>query len=72
VEYRKDKLLSDSLGKIVSIFYNDTFESVSFKVGTFLDFDNSNLKILENSNSRPTLIPRDKCIRIEVAGEEEQ
>ena len=72
MEYRKDKLLSESLGKTISVYYNDTLASVSFKVGTFLDFDSSNLKILENSNNRPTIIPRDKCIRIEVAKEAEQ
>ncbi|MBN2066895.1 MAG: hypothetical protein JW744_00320 [Candidatus Diapherotrites archaeon] len=64
----KDKLLAESIGQIVSVFYNDTFSSVSFKVGTFLDFDSYSLKILENGNQTPTLIPRSKCIRLEIAG----
>jgi len=62
----KDKLLGESIGKEISVFYNDTFNSVSFKVGKFLDFDSFNLLILENGNNTPTLIPRDKCIRLEI------
>ncbi|MBN2066894.1 MAG: hypothetical protein JW744_00315 [Candidatus Diapherotrites archaeon] len=64
-----DKLLAECLGAMVSVFYNDTFNSVSFKVGTFLDFDSNNLKILESGKMALTLIPRDKCIRIEIGGE---
>jgi hypothetical protein len=50
MEETKDKLLSESLGKTVSVFYNDTMNSVSFKVGKFLDFDYANLKVLENGS----------------------
>lgn len=65
-----DRLLAESLDKIIAIYYNDTLNSVSFKVGTFLDFDQFNLKILENGNRTPTIIPRQKCIRIELGGKE--
>jgi hypothetical protein len=65
----KDKLLSESIGKTVSIFYNDTANSVSFKKGKFLDFDSFNIKILENNSDQPALIPRAKCIRIEIEPE---
>ena len=66
MEQGKDKLLSESLGKNISVYYNDTQNTVSFKIGKFLDFDSSNLKVQENGNSRPTIIPREKCIRIEL------
>jgi len=66
----KDRLLIESLGKIISIFYNDTYNSVSFKTGKFLDFDNYIVKILENQNQNPTMIPRSKCIRIEMQKQE--
>ncbi len=65
----KDKLLSESVGKTISVFYNDTLNTVSFKVGKFLDFDRFSLKILENNNHQATIIPRNKCIRIEFGGE---
>jgi len=65
----RDKLLLESLGKTVSVFYNDTANSVSFKVGKFLDFDTFGLKILEEGKTKSTLIPRSKCIRIEIGGE---
>lgn len=61
----KDKLLSESVGKTISVFYNDTLNSVSFKVGKFVDSDGYNIKLLENGNGRLTIIPRNKCIRIE-------
>ncbi len=61
-----DKLLSESKGKNISIFYNDTASSVSFKKGKFLDFDSFNIKILEYGSDQPALIPRAKCIRIEI------
>ncbi len=63
-----DRLLFESLGKIIAIYYNDTQDTVSFKVGKFQDFDSSNLKILENGNNKPTIIPRRKCIRMELGG----
>lgn len=69
MEENKDKLFSGSIGKIVSVFYNDTANSVSFKIGQLVDFDNSGILILETETSRQTLIPRDKCIRIEIGGE---
>ena len=62
----KDKVLSESLGKTISIFYNDTINSVSFKIGKFLDFDRHNLKILEDRNGKAAIIPRKKCIRVEA------
>ena len=61
-----DKLLRESIGKVVAVYYNDTFNSVSFKVGEFLDFDESNLLLLESGREEPTLLPRGKCIRIEI------
>ncbi len=67
---REDRLLSESIGKVVSVFYNDTFNSVSFKIGRFLDFDLFSLKILEEGKNTPLLIPRNKCIRIEMGCEE--
>ncbi len=70
MEETKDKLLSESKGKTVSVFYNDTMNSVSFKKGKMLDFDFYNLKIIETNGTLPTLIPRNKCIRIELKGEE--
>ena len=66
-----DSLLSESLGKTVSVYYNDTYNSVSFKTGKFLNFDSCTIKILENGNKNPTLIPRNKCIRIEIGGEKQ-
>ena len=65
MDKNRDKLLSESVGKTISVYYNDTVNSVSFKVGKFLDFDGYNIKLLENGNGRPTIIPRNKCIRIE-------
>ncbi len=67
----KDKLLSESIGKTISVFYNDTAHSVSFKTGKFLDFDGSNVKLVENSSGNRVLIPREKCIRIEFGGEKQ-
>ncbi len=67
---KRDKLLSESIGKIISIFYNDTFSSVSFKTGHLLEFDESVFKILEFGKEMPVLIPRTKCIRIELGGRE--
>lgn len=61
----EEKLLKEKLGKKVTIYYNDTPNSVSCKKGTLLDFDKSNLKIQEENKSRPTLLPRDKYIRME-------
>ena len=66
---QRDKLFSESLGKTVSVFYNDTFNTVSFKKGKFLDFDSYYLKIIELGQKQATLIPRTKCIRIEIGGE---
>jgi len=65
---REDRLLSESLGKTVSVFYNDTFSSVSLKTGIFLDFDDFSIKIRESEKMAPLLIPRQKCIRLEVEG----
>ena len=61
-----DKLLGESTGKTISVYYNDTYDSVSFKTGKFIDFDSHNILILENGNQNTTLIPRNKCIRIEI------
>jgi len=69
MEQRGDRLLSSSIGRNISIFYNDTASSVSFKTGKFLDFDLYSLKILETGKKEPTLIPRKNCIRIEIFGE---
>lgn len=69
MEVERDKLLSGSIGKTVSVFYNDTFNSVSLKTGKLLDFDSFGLQILENDNGIPTIIPRRKCIRIEIGSE---
>ncbi len=69
MEQRGDKLLSESIGKNISIFYNDTESTVSFKTGKFLDFDLFSLKILEQGRASPTIIPRRKCIRIEIVRE---
>ncbi len=69
MEERRDKLLSESIGKTISVFYNDTFNSVSIKTGKLLDFDEFVLKILEEEKEKPILIPRIKCIRIELGGE---
>lgn len=63
-----DKLLSQSKGRTVAVYYNDTFNSVSFKVGKFIDFDSYNLKVLEEGREEATLLPRDKCVRIELNG----
>lgn len=70
MDRNKDKLFSDSLGKTISIYYNDTLNTVSFKIGKFTDFDEQNIKLFENSNNTPTLIPRNKCIRIEIRGKQ--
>lgn len=66
MEGEKDRLLSGSIGKTVSVFYNDTFNSVSFKTGKLLDFDSFGLEIIENNKLNPTIIPITKCIRIEM------
>jgi len=66
MEERSDKLLVESTGKTISVYYNDTYNSVSFKTGKFLDFDSHSILILENRNQNATLIPRNKCIRIEI------
>jgi len=68
LEERGDRLLSESIGKTISVYYNDTYNSVSFKVGKFLDFDLFSLKIMENEKKIPLLLPRDKCIRVEIEG----
>ena len=65
---RKDKLLGESTGKTISVYYNDTYNSVSLKIGKFLDFDEKNIKLLEECNGL-VLIPKDKCIRIETREE---
>ena len=65
---KRDKLLGESIGEIISIFYNDTFSSVSYKTGHLLEFDESVFKILEIGKEMPVLIPRTKCIRIELGG----
>ena len=65
---KRDKLLIESLGKKISVFYNDTASSVSFKTGLLRDFDSFSLKILEEGKSDFALIPRSKCIRIELGG----
>ena len=67
---KEDKLLFEILGKEISVFYNDTANTVSFKEGKFFDFDSFSLMVIENSNSRPTIIPRGKCIRIEQSNSE--
>jgi len=64
----EDRLLIESLNSIIAVYYNDTINSVSFKVGKFTDFDNYNIKIVENGNKNETIIPRGKCIRIELGG----
>jgi|GEM_PF-3573132 len=66
MEEREDRLLSGSIGKTISVYYNDTYNSVSFKKGKFLDYDRQNLLVLEEGNQNVTLIPRRKCIRIEI------
>ena len=63
-----DKLLSESKGKTIAVYYNDTHNSVSFKVGKFLDFDENNLKLLDSDKDEAVLLPRVKCIRIEING----
>ncbi len=68
MEEARDKLLHESIGKTVAVYYNDTLNSVSFKVGKFLDFDENSLLLLENGKEEPTLLPRGKCIRIEITG----
>jgi len=70
MDHSKDRLLGESTGKTISVYYNDTLNSVSWKKGKFLDFDGFNILILEEGNENPTLIPRRKCIRIEIGGEE--
>jgi len=67
----KDKMLAVNIGKTISVFYNDTANSVSFKKGELKDFDSYSLLLLENENSKATLIPREKCIRIEITGGEQ-
>ncbi len=66
MEKERDKLLGNNTNKIVSVYYNDTYDSVSFKTGKFMDFDNNSILIMENKNQKATLIPRNKCIRIEI------
>ena len=66
MEEREDRLLAGSTGKTISVYYNDTYNSVSFKTGKFLDFDSNSLLVLEEGNQNATLIPRNKCIRIEI------
>ena len=65
---REDHLLNESVGKTVSVYYNDTFSSVSQKTGRFMDFDEFSIKILEVDKTIPLLIPRSKCIRLEFEG----
>ena len=62
----KDKLIGESIGKWVSLYYNDTHTSVSFKEGTLLDFDEINFKIKDINTGESFLIPRIKCIRIQL------
>ena len=66
LESAGDKLLGESIGRAVAVYYNDTLNSVSFKVGKFLDFDENNLLILEDGKKETVLLPRAKCIRIEI------
>ena len=66
MESAGDKLLRESIGRAVAVYYNDTLNSVSFKVGKFLDFDENNLLILEGGKDETVLLPRGKCIRIEI------
>ena len=67
---QRDKLLLESLGKKVRVYYNDTFNTVSSKTGKLLDFDSFIIKVLEEGKETPILVSRSKCIRIELGGEE--
>jgi len=64
----KDKLLSESIGREILLYYNDTYSSVSFKEGTFLDFDENNYKIEDRKTHETIIIPRQKCIRMQIMG----
>jgi hypothetical protein len=66
MEEREDRLLGGSIGRTISVYYNDTLDSVSFKTGKFLDFDRQSLLLMEEGNQNATIIPRRKCIRIEI------
>ena len=57
-------LLKQSIGKQVKVFYNDTHNTVSFKQGVLTDFDPINL--LLDCVDGTILLPRAKCIRIEL------
>jgi len=59
-----DRLLAESIGKTISVYYNDTFYSVSLKTGKLLDFDDNNLLLQENGKSEPIMLPRARCVRI--------
>jgi hypothetical protein len=63
-----DRLLLENVGKNITIFYNDTFSTVSSKKGRLLDFDLFGIKLLEDGKLDFTFIPRSKCIRIELGG----
>ena len=66
MDKQKDKLIGENIGKWVSLYYNDTFNSVSFKEGKLLDFDETNFKIEDPQLGETFLIPRRKCIRIQL------
>jgi hypothetical protein len=68
LENRGDRILSESIGKTISVYYNDTFNTVSLKTGKLVDFDDFSLKILEEGSVSPLLISIEKCIRLEVNG----
>ena len=64
-----NKLFRESQGRQITVYYNDTSNSVSFKTGTLIDFDGFSLKLQENDTI--ILIPHHKCIRIELGRREQ-
>jgi hypothetical protein len=57
-----DKLLNSCLNLTITIFWNDTSDSVATRKGKLVAFDDH---YLELNADKPTLIPRLKIIRIE-------
>jgi len=61
-----DKLLNSCLNTVITVCWNDTSDSVATRKGTLINFDAAYLEV--NTQPKPTLIPRQKIIRIEREG----
>lgn len=60
-------ILSLKKGVIITVFYNDTAQSVTFKTGAFETINASFIKLLDDSK-KYVFIPTKNIVRIEHGG----